>query len=110
MPVAYKVLGQAAPTGTTNVDLYTVGASKSAIVSTLHVANVTATAATARIYIRVAGAAAADGNAFIKDISVPANGVYAFTEGITLNAADVVTVQSGTANALTFHLFGQENS
>lgn len=110
MATTYKVLGQAAPANTSNADLITVGTGKSQIISTLHIANVTGTAATARVYVRVAGAAAADSNAFLKDVSVPANGIYAFTMGITLAATDVVTVQSGTGSALTFHAFGQENS
>lgn len=110
MPTTFKVLGQSAPANTSNADLYTVGAGKSTVISTLHVANVTATAATASIYVRVAGATAADSNALFKDLSIPANGMYAFTEGITLSAADVITVQSGTGSALTFQAFGQENS
>jgi hypothetical protein len=110
MATTFKVLGQVAPANTSNADLYTVGAGKTAVISTIHVTNVTGTAANARIYVRVNGAAAADSNAFVKDLSVPSNGVYAFTEGITLAASDVLTVQTGTANALTFHVFGQENS
>lgn len=110
MATAYKVLGQAAPANTSNADLLTVGSGKSVVISTLHIANVSGSAATARVYIRVAGAAAADSNALFKDVSVPANSMYAFTEGITLAATDVLTVQSGTANALTFHAFGSEIS
>ena len=110
MPTTYKVLGQSAPASTANANLYTVPAATSAVISTLHIANVTAIAATARIYIRVAAAAAADGNALFKDISIPANSIYAFTEGITLAATDVVTVQTATANALTFMAFGSEIS
>jgi hypothetical protein len=43
MPTVYKVLGQAAPANTSNANLYTVPASTSAIVSTLVIANTTAT-------------------------------------------------------------------
>jgi hypothetical protein len=107
--MAYKVLGQSAPTNTSNADLYTVGTGKSAVVSTLHVCNTTATAATLRIFCRIAGATAAASNAIVYDLSIPANGIYAFTEGMALDATDVVTVRSGTANALTFTLWGSEN-
>ena len=110
MATAYKVLGQSAPDNTSATTLYTVPSATSAVVSTLHVANVTGTAATATVYIRVAGATAADSNALFKSLSVPANSIYAFTEGITLATTDVITVQTGTANALTFMAFGSEIS
>jgi len=107
--MAYKVLGQSAPASTTNADLYTVPAGKSAVVSTLAIANVTGTAATARAFVRVAGTAASVSNALVYDVSVGANATIALTLGITLNATDVVTIQSGTSSALTFHAFGSEN-
>lgn len=110
MATAYKVLGQAAPANTSNANLYTVPAATSAVISTLHIANVTATAATATVYVRIAGATAADSNALFKTLTIPANSLYAFTEGITLATTDVITVQSGTASALTFHAFGSEIS
>lgn len=104
----YKILGQSAPSSTANADLITVGAAKSQIVSTLVVANVTATAATARVFARIAGAAAAASNALYYDISIPANSSASFTLGMTLAATDVITVQTATANALTFTAFGTE--
>lgn len=110
MATTFKVLGQAAPSGTTNADLYTVGAGKSAVISSLVIANTTATEATMRIFIRVAGATASAGNAVAYDVKVAANSHNAFTEGWTLAATDMITVQTGTANALTFTLSGQENS
>ena len=110
MAVVYKVLGQSAPSGTTNVDLYTVGAGKSAVVSTISVSNTTATAATARIFVRVAATTAAVANALVYDATFAANSTTGLTLGLTLAATDVVTVQTGTANALTFMAFGSELS
>ncbi len=110
MATTYKVLGQAAPAGTTNTDLLTVGSGKSVVISTLAIANTTGTAATARVFVRQGGATAATSNAIIYDVSVGANATIALTLGITLAATDVVTVQTGTANALTFHAYGQENA
>lgn len=110
MATTYKILGQAAPTSTANADLITVGAAKSQIISTLAIANTTASDATCRVFARIAGATAAASNAIIYDITIPAKGRYSFTEGITLNATDVLTVQTGTANALTFTAFGTELS
>lgn len=108
MATTYKVLGQAAPANTSNANLYTVPAATQAVVSTLHVANVTVEEATATIYVRVAGATAANSNAISKELSVPGNSVIAITTGLTLGATDVITVQSSVANALTFSLFGSE--
>jgi hypothetical protein len=104
----YKILGQAAPASTANADLITVGAAKSQIISTLNIANTTATAATTRVFARIAGAAAAASNAVLYDVSIPANSAASFTLGMTLAATDVITVQTGTANALTFTAFGTE--
>lgn len=110
MALTYKVLGQSAPANTSNADLYTVPASTSAIVSTLTISNTTGTAATARVFVRVAAAAAAASNAIIYDTTIPAYSVASFTLGITLATTDVITVRTGTANALTFQAFGSQVS
>lgn len=108
MPTVYKVLGQSAPSGTTNVDAYTVPTGRAAVISTIAITNVTATAATARIFVRVAGATAALSNSLVYDGSFAANSTTALTLGITVSATDVITVQTGTANALTFQIYGSE--
>ena len=110
MTTAYKVLGQAAPTNTSNTTLYTVPSATSAVVSTISVTNTTTTSATGRIFIRVAGATAATSNALVYDTLFAANSVTAITVGVTLATTDVITVQTGTANALTFQAFGSEIS
>ena len=110
MPTTYKVLGQSAPANTSNADLYTVGSGKSAVISTISITNDTGTAATARVFIRVAGAAAGTTNALVYDTSFAANSTTALTFGITLAATDVITVRTGTADALTFMAFGSEIS
>jgi len=48
MATTYKVLAQSAPSATTNTDIYTVGASKQTIISTITVCNRSATAASIR--------------------------------------------------------------
>ncbi len=110
MAITYKVLGQSAPTDTNNTDVYTVGAGKTAVVSSLTLTNVTPNAATARVFVRVTGAGAATSNAIVYDASVAGNSTIALTLGLTLAAADVLTVRSSISNALTFQVFGQENS
>ena len=108
MATTYKVLGQSAPTTTSNADLLTVGTGKSVVISTISVTNTTGTAATGRIFVRVAGASAAASNALVYDASFAANSTTGITIGLTLAATDVVTVRTDTANALTFQAFGSE--
>lgn len=110
MATAYKILGQSAPANTSNADLITVGSGKSQVVSSLVIANTTSSAATCRVFARVAGATAAASNAVMYDVSIAANSLNAFTLGITLAATDVLTIQTGTSNALTFTAFGSEIS
>lgn len=110
MATAYKILGQSAPANTNNADLITVGASKQQIVSSLVITNTTATDATCRVFARIGGAAAAASNAIVYDVTVPGSGLYILTSGITLTATDVLTIRSGTSNALTFTAFGTEIS
>ena len=109
MPTTYKVLGQVAPAATTNTDLYTVGAGKSAVVSTIAIANRGATSATYRVAIRVAGAAIANEDYIAYDATITANNSTMITIGVTLAATDVITVYASNAN-LSFNAFGSEIS
>lgn len=109
MPTNYKVLGQSNPAATTATSLYTVPASTQAVVSTIVVANLANTSATFRIACRVAGATLANSQYIAYDVSVGANDSTALTLGVTLGAADVITVYASTAN-LTFTAFGSEIS
>lgn len=108
MANAYKILGQSAPANTSNADLLTVASSHSAVVSTLVVANTTTSAATYRVFARIAGASAATSNALVYDATVNGNTTVTLTLGITLAATDVLTIQTGTSNALTFTAFGSD--
>lgn len=108
MPAAYKVLGQSAPANTSNANVYTVPSATSAVVSSIVVTNTTAITAYARIFVRIGGATAATSNALVYDTSFLPNSTTSFTLGITITATDIITVQTGTANALTFHVFGSE--
>jgi hypothetical protein len=109
MAYTYKVLGQSAPSATTNTDVYTVGAGKQAVVSTITVANRSASAATYRIAIRPAGATLANLHYIAYDVGIAANDTTPITLGITLQATDVITVYASTAN-LSIGIFGSEIS
>jgi hypothetical protein len=110
MAINYKILGQAHPAGTAETNVYTVPADTQTIVSTLSITNVTGSSASARVWVRIAGASTAHVNAILFDVPLAANSVAAFTLGITLDATDVVTVKSSVGGSLTFQLFGSEIS
>ena len=107
MPTVYKVLGQNAPSATTNTTLYTVPADTQAVVSTIVVANLTNTAATYRIALRPAGETLANKHYIAYDVSVGAGDSTTLTLGITLAATDVITVYASAVN-LSFNAFGSE--
>jgi hypothetical protein len=109
MAIAYKVLGQSAPSATTNTNIYTVGSGKQAIVSTITVCNRSASARTYRIAIRPAGATLANEHYIAYDVILPASDTVSLTLGITLDATDVVTVYASTTD-LSFGIFGTEIS
>lgn len=105
----YKVLAQSAPSATSNTDIYTVGAGKQAVISTITVCNRGATAATYRIAIRPDAAVLANTHYIAYDVTVAANDTTGLTWGITLDASDVVTVYASNTN-LTFNVYGSEIS
>ncbi len=107
MATAYKIIGQSAPAATTETDLYTVPAATETIVSTIVVANRSATDATFRISIAPNGAATANSHYIAYDLSCGGNGINAFTFGITLDATDKIRVYASSAN-LSFSAFGTE--
>ena len=107
MPTTYKVLGQSAPSATTDTNLYTVPSATSTVVSTLVVANRAGTDASFRIAIRPAGASIANQHYIAYDVLVGSLDSTTLTLGITLAATDVITVYASTAN-LSFNAFGSE--
>jgi glucose-6-phosphate dehydrogenase assembly protein OpcA len=107
--MAKKVLGQSNPAATTLTTLYTVPASKEAVVSSISVANLTATAATFRLAVRPAGASIANQHYIGYDITVGASDSTIITVGLTLATTDVISVYASTAN-VAFQAFGDEAS
>ena len=107
MAITYKVLGQSAPSATTNTDVYTVGASKQATISTITVCNRSATAATYRIAVRPDGDTLANEHYIAYDAPIGANDSVTWTIGMTCDATDVVTVYASTAD-LSVNIFGAE--
>lgn len=107
MATTYKILGQSQP-GTAVADLYTVPASTSAIVSTISASNVDGTACDISIFVVANGDSAGAANALVYQAELGANTMQAFTLGVTLGAADKLSVQSATGSAVTYQAFGSE--
>jgi glucose-6-phosphate dehydrogenase assembly protein OpcA len=107
--MAKKVLGQSNPAATTLTTLYTVPSAKEAVVSSISVANLTATAATFRLAVRPAGASIANQHYIGYDITVGASDSTIITVGLTLATTDVLSVYASTAN-VAFQAFGDEAS
>lgn len=109
MPTTYKVLGQVNPAATTATTLYTVPSATQAIVSTIVIANLTTSNATFRIAVRPGGATLANQHYAAYDVTVGASDSTALTLGITLGAADVITVYASSAS-IAFAAYGSEIS
>lgn len=107
MAITYKVLAQSAPSATTNTDVYTVGSGKQTTVSTITVCNRGTSSATYRIAVRPDGATIANQHYIAYDAPVGPNDSITWTIGMTIDAADVVTVYASTAN-LSVNIFGAE--
>jgi hypothetical protein len=109
MATTYKILGQSKPSATTLTAAYTVPALTTATVSTITVANQSATATSFRISVAVNGAADTPAQYLYYDIAISGNNTFATTIGITLGAGDVVRVYN-TLATLSFNIFGVENT
>ncbi len=109
MANVYKVLAQSAPAATTDTDVYTVPSSTEAVVSTIVLANRAGTAGTFRIAVRPDGATIADEHYLAYDVPLAANDSTTLTLGITMDAADVLTVQTSSAD-MSVNVFGTEIS
>jgi hypothetical protein len=103
----FKVLGQSNPGAATPADLYTVPAATKTVISTLVVANRSATPDKFRISIAVAGEVTDNKQYLYYDVDIPGNDTFAATLGVTIATTDVVRVYS-TNGTCSFNLFGAE--
>ena len=105
-----KVLGQAAPSATTETDLYAASQNiRGALASSLMVCNRSASSATFRVSVSVGGSATANKDYLYYDVTISGNDTFAATLGLTLSPSDKVRVYASTAN-VSFGLFGSEVS
>lgn len=102
-----KVLGQVNPSAATLTTLYTVPASTSTVVSSVTIANRSATATAFRISIQIAAAADDNKQYIAYDVSIKGNEVFTFTLGISMATTDVLKIYA-TLATLTFTAYGVE--
>lgn len=106
MTTTLGVIGQLNPSAASLETLVTVPAGKAVVCSSLVICNRSAVATSFRVAVRVGGAAISDEHYLYYDIPIAGNTTFAATLGITLAAADVVSVYA-TLATLSFNLFGQ---
>lgn len=107
MPIAYKVLGQVAPSATTNTTVYTVPSSTEAVVSSIVICNRGSSAATFRIAVRPDADALANEHYIAYDDDILGNETKSYSLGMTLDAADLIVVYASSGD-LSFNVFGSE--
>jgi hypothetical protein len=107
--MAYKVLGQSAPSATTDTNVYTVPSATETVISTIIVANRAATAGSFRIAVRPDGASIANQHYIAYDVPIAGNDSTTLTLGLTMDAADVLTVRCSSAD-MSVNVFGTEIS
>ena len=107
--MAYKVLAQSAPSAATATDVYTVGSGVETVISTIIIANRAATAGTFRLSVRPNGGTQTNAMYCAYDVPVAANDSTTLTLGITMDAADVITVYCSSAD-MSINIFGTEIS
>jgi|SRR6185503_14090742 len=107
MAESLKVLGQTNPSAASLTDSYTVPGATSAVVSSITVANRSATPTSFRVSIAVAGAANSNEQYLFFDVPIAGNDTFTATLGIGLATTDVVRVYA-TLATLSFNIFGIE--
>lgn len=107
MAESYRILGQSSPSATTDTTLYTVPSSTSAVISSIVVCNRGSTSGTFRIAARADGESITNKNYLVYDATLNANTTVSFSFGISMDAADVISVYASNTN-FSFSIFGAE--
>lgn len=105
MALTYKVLGQINPSALTETTLYTCPTYNQAIISNIIVCNQGAFPSVIRIAVRPDAETVSAKHYIIYGATIAAFETKEFALGVTIDAADILTVYSSTAN-LSFNAFG----
>ena len=107
--INYKILGQVAPSSASLVPLYTVPASKEAVISTIAVCNRGTASATFRLAAISGGGSITNQNYLVYNSAVNIEDTLFLQIGATLNATDTLNVYASSAS-FSFTAFGSELS
>lgn len=105
MAETIKPLGQAALSATTLTDVYTVPSATSAIISSIFICNRGNTTVYYRLAIAILGAADTPAQYLAYDTPLNANDSISFTNGVTLQATDVIRAYASNGN-VSVNIFG----
>ena len=94
------------PSANTLTTLYTVPADTQSIISTINVCNTASTDATYRIAV-TSGGSPVLGNYIVYGATITGNETVAFTQGITMDAGDILAVFTNSAS-IAFNAFKME--
>ena len=109
MALQEKQLGQARPAGTTAVSIYSPGAGVTAIIRNVTVTNTTGLAANFSLYHDDDGTTYDQTTALYYTVRIEKNQTISLTAFMAMNnSSGNLAVQTDTANALTFTVYGAE--
>lgn len=103
------ILAQADLPATTLTDVYICGSSGGATISSIYIANRTASQTTFRISVAPAGAGDSAEQYLYYDIVIPPNDTFVATVGLTLANTDVLRAYAA-ATGISVNVFGVEVS
>jgi hypothetical protein len=104
-----KVLGQILPSAGVLSVAYTVPAATNTVISSIVACNTDTNNTTFRISVAINGAADATKQYIYFDLPIEGNDTFIATVGLSLNAGDVIRVQSASG-LVAFNVFGDEVS
>jgi hypothetical protein len=107
VPTTYKVLGQVVSTAGVDTNVYTVPTSTTAIISSIVVLNRGTGGTTFRVAVRPNGATVENKHYIAYDTPIARNDTTVLSFGVTMDAADVITI-NGADNNLSVSVFGTE--
>jgi hypothetical protein len=107
MATSYKVLGQINPAGNTLTNVYVVPTYYTSVVSSLLICNQKSTNALVSIAVQPNGNTIATKHYLVYNALVQANDTIPYTIGITLNAGDILSANTNSAN-ISITAFGMQ--
>lgn len=109
MATSYRMLGQVAPSSTTETPLFSCSPNTSAAISSIIVCNRGSSQGTFRIAVKPSSSAVQNENYIFFDNTLDAKATEILKLGLTVSAGNVIEVYASSAN-FSFSAFGAELS